>query len=178
MSPPPAATHSSIAAWNAGRQSIAGRSPTIGTAPYLETYNTHGSGRYGGNMDCPDVRPGATRELAAGCGIAVDARGHFIESQPEYVVEKESRSLQRRKSLKCHQQRERNVLHFLGLRFDRFGQPGAAVRFPLTASRLQDIKAKARYHPAEKCLRLANLPAVSVVPAEECVLDDIFRVGH
>ena len=33
---------------------------TIGTAPHLEALSTHGSGRYGGNMDCPDVKPGAT----------------------------------------------------------------------------------------------------------------------
>lgn len=120
---------------------------------------------------------GATCQLATRDWISPDRGGDLLKVEAEHVMKQEGGALQRRQTLQRHQQRQSNVVQLILARFhDWLREPGADVRLALAPDRLEAVQAQARDDSAQKCCRLAHSIPVHIEPAQEGVLDHVFRV--
>jgi len=124
-----------------------------------------------------EVGPRAAGKLAAGRRRTTDGPGDLLEADAEHVVEEKGGALKRRKTLKSHHQRQRDIVDLLLHRLDdRFRQPGPDIGLAPAPRGFQVVEAKARHDAAQKRFRLAYRISIGIEPAEERLLDDILRV--
>ena len=123
-------------------------------------------------------------KLAARCFAAAYGAADLGEIETEYVVQKETRPLQRRQALEKEHHSDGNVVREVaravipeGFIHHRFGQPLADVEFAARARRLHPIETQACHHGAEIAARLLDRGAVCRMPAEIGVLHDVLGLG-
>jgi hypothetical protein len=123
-------------------------------------------------------------KLAAGCFAAAYGAADLGEIETKYVVQKETRPLQRRQAFEKEHHRNGNVVREVardvileGFIHHRLGQPLADVEFAARARRLHPIETQARYHGAEIAARLLDRRSVRCVPTQIGVLHDVLGLG-
>ena len=133
-----------------------------------------------------DVLPGPPQELPAVRFAEAEHPGDLRVRVLENFAQEKHGALDRGQALQEQQHRHRNRFVDLSdsqhvasrVGDERFGQPLAHVRLALHPSGLQVVDAEAADDGDEKRLRRSNVRLGRALPADERVLQRVFRIGH
>ena len=130
-----------------------------------------------------DVVARALEDLPT-CAVALAEEGGDLEVvHVEDVVQEEDGALGGGEPLQEHEERHRDLVERLEacetavVEIDRLGEAVAAVLFATCARRAEVIETEARHGGEQESLGRVDLD-VGAVPAEPCILDDVFGAGE